>query len=155
LRALAEPGAAAAALALSALDAKSYNPFHLVVADAERAFLWSYDGERDAVEPLLPGLHVVTERSADGADPRARRVRARWPLDSSVPALAALLALPAAPGEPAVCIQESAVYGTRSAAILRLAPRLSESELSVADGPPCAAPFEDRGRLLAALARSA
>ncbi|HZZ83758.1 MAG TPA: NRDE family protein [Anaeromyxobacteraceae bacterium] len=155
LRALAAPDAPTAAEALSALDAGRYNPFHLVVADAARAFLWRYDGRRASLDPLAPGLHVVTERSGDGSDPRALRVRARWPLDPSVPALAALLALPEAPGEPAVCVHDSDTYGTRSAAILRLAGRLSESELFVADGPPCAAPFEDRGRLLSALARSA
>ncbi|BDG10390.1 NRDE family protein [Anaeromyxobacter paludicola] len=155
LRALAEPDAAQAAAAAQAVATDRHNPFHLVVADRERAFLWRHDGRRAALGPLEPGLHVVTERSADGSDPRAVRVRARWPLDASPPALAALLALhEGGPGEPAVCIHHSELYGTRSATLLRLAPRLGESELQTADGPPCLAPFEDRGRLLRALARS-
>lgn len=155
LRALSAPGAAAGAEALAALDPARYNPFHLVVADAREAWLWRYDGHRAGLARLAPGLHVITERSAEGEDPRSLRVRARWPLDPTVAALAGVLSLPREGGEPAVCVHDSEVYGTRSATILRLAARLSESELFVADGPPCGAPFEDRGRLLSALARSA
>jgi hypothetical protein len=46
-------------------------------------------------------------------------------------------------------------YGTRSSAVLRLAPDLAASDLFVADGRPCLAPLEDRSDLLAALARTA
>ena len=47
------------------------------------------------------------------------------------------------------------VYGTRSSAVIRLAPALNHSELYAADGPPCTTPFEDRSDLLVALYRPA
>lgn len=174
--ALAHPSAGAARAALGALSAAAFNPFHLVVADGTGAFLWRYDGEGDALEPLGPGLHVVTERSADGRCPRGERVRARWPVDPSPARLRELLSMHSVPGgeappglalaQPppaapplrapeATCIHAEPVYGTRSSVVLRVAADLAASELWVADGPPCTFPLEDRSDLVAALARSA
>ena len=153
--ALAAPSAAAAREALRALDAARWNPFHLAVADGADAFLWWYDGERTALVDLSPGLHVVTERSPDGRCPRGELVRARWPLDQSVPRLGELLTVHAPPAESATCIHGDPAYGTRSSAVLRLAPALSASELYVADARPCLSPLEDRSDVLAALARTA
>jgi hypothetical protein len=152
--ALAAPSAAAAREALAAVPAAGFNPFHLVVADAQDAFLWRFDGGSDAVTPLGPGLHVVTERTPDGRDPRGELVRARWPLDPSPPRLAELLGLHGPGPAESVCVHAGEAYGSRSSAILRLAPSLARSDLYVADGPPCRAPFEDRSELLLALARS-
>lgn len=150
--ALAAPSVAAARDAVRALPAARYNPFHLVVADGGGGFLWRWDGEAEALDALGPGLHLVTERDPFGRGPRGDWIRARWPLDLAPERLRALLA---GHGEPAAdfpCIHLGPVYGTRSAAILRLAPSLLHSELYVADGAPCAAPFEDRSALLADLA---
>jgi hypothetical protein len=47
------------------------------------------------------------------------------------------------------------LYGTRSSAILRLAPELAASELYTTETRPCLAPHEDRSALLQALARAA
>lgn len=152
--ALGAPSAQAARDALAPAQAGRWNPFHLLVADAERAFLWWYDGERAEVRDLAPGLHVVTERSPDGRCPRGELVRARWPLDPSVARLRELLALHGDGDDARTCIHRDPTYGTRSSAILRLAPDLRASELFVADGRPCATPHEDRSELLAALARS-
>lgn len=154
-RALAAPTAADARVALCAEPAERWNPFHLLVADGRDAFLLWYDGERAEVRDLAPGLHVVTERSPDGRCPRGDLVRARWPLEPTVPLLRDLLAIHAPPPESATCIHGDPVYGTRSSTVLRLAPDLRTSELFVADGRPCTAPLEDRSALLGALARTA
>ncbi|HEX9052962.1 MAG TPA: NRDE family protein [Anaeromyxobacter sp.] len=153
--ALAAPSAEAARAALATAPAERWNPFHLLVADARSAFLWWYDGERAGTRSLGPGLHVVTERSPDGSCPRGDLVRARWPVDPALPRLRELLTVHAPPPERATCIHADPVYGTRSSAILRLAPDLRTSELYVADGRPCVTPHEDRSDLLAALARTA
>jgi hypothetical protein len=78
-------------------------------------------------------------------------------VDLALPRLRELLSINAAgPGDrAATCIHMEPVYGTRSSALLRIAVDLRATELLVADGPPCRAPFEDRGELVAALARSA
>jgi uncharacterized protein with NRDE domain len=155
--ALGHPTAAEAGAALAGADAGRYNPFHLVVADAREAFLWWYDGERAALEPLGPGLHVVTESSPTGQGPRGERVRSRWPVDLATAHLRHLLSIHEGCGfsASATCIHREPIYGTRSSAIVRIAGDLGASELLVADGPPCRAPFEDRGDLVAALARYA
>jgi hypothetical protein len=153
--ALAAPAAAAAREALRGEDPARWNPFHLLVADARDAFLWWYDGERSALVDLAPGLHVVTERSPEGACPRGDLVRARWPLDPSLPHLRDLLTVHAPPPERATCIHGDPEYGTRSAAVLRLSADVRSSELYAADARPCLAPLEDRSDVLAALARTA
>jgi uncharacterized protein with NRDE domain len=153
--ALAAPSAAAARARLGEAPAERWNPFHLLVADAASAFLWWYDGERAAFRDLAPGLHVVTERSPDGSCPRGELVRARWPLEASAARLRELLTLHASEQSAATCIHGDPAYGTRSAAVLRVAHDLGASELFVADGRPCVTPLEDRSALVAALARAA
>jgi uncharacterized protein with NRDE domain len=153
--ALGAPDAVSARAALGALPAERWNPFHLLVADAASAFLWWYDGERSAVADLAPGLHVVTERSPEGSCPRGDLVRSRWPLDASVSHLRELLTVHGPPGGAATCIHGDPAYGTRSSAVLRLAPELAASELYVTDARPCVAPLEDRSALLGALSRTA
>lgn len=153
--ALAQSSVADARRALSALDPATFNPFHLVVADVGDAFLWWYDGERSGLETLGPGLHLVTESSPHGDGPRGELVRSRWPVDLSIPHLREVMSIHASdPGaRTSTCIHMDPVYGTRSSSFLRLAADLGASELLVADGPPCRAPFVDRGDLVAALAR--
>jgi uncharacterized protein with NRDE domain len=152
--ALAHPSSAAARAALAELPASEWNPFHLVVADAGGAFLWRHDGEAaPAITGLEPGLHVVTERGADGQDPRALAVRAAWPTDLAAARLGALLAHHE-PGE-AICMHLGEEYGTRSATVLRLTTEVATSDLWTSDVAPCLAPLEDRSDLLAALSRRA
>lgn len=141
--------------ALASIDASLYNPFHLLVADRRSAFLWWYDGEAQAFEDLEPGLHLVTEKSQYGRCPRGEVVRSRWPRDGSVQRLREILSSHSEPAGTEVCIHLDPQYGTRSAAVLRLAGPLGRSELHAADGRPCQAPLEDRSGLLAELARSA
>jgi uncharacterized protein with NRDE domain len=153
--ALAARSAAGAREAFRAAPAERFNPFHLLVADGETAFLWWYDGQRTALVDLAPGLHVVTERSPDGSCPRGDLVRARWPLDPSVARLREILTVHEAGSAAATCIHGDPAYGTRSSAVLRLAADLAASELYAADARPCVAPLEDRSALFADLARTA
>jgi uncharacterized protein with NRDE domain len=152
--ALAARSAAAARDALAGVEGAEWNPFHLLVADAEHALLFWHDGERRGLEDLAPGLHVVTERSPHGACPRGDLVRARWPVDPAIPKLRELLTVHAPPDDRATCIHRDPEYGTRSAAVLRLADDLGASELYASSGRPCTTPLDDLSDLLAALART-
>ena len=152
-RALEHATVEAARAELSRVDAAAYNPFHLLVADAHRAFLWWYDGRDSAVDDLAPGLHVVTESRHDGLEPRGELVRARWPLEPDPARLRGLLAIHL-PGRTGTCIHAGPTYGTRSSTVLRLSAGLASSDLFVADGSPCTSPLEDRSRLLVALSAS-
>ena len=154
-RVLGQASAAAARELCARTEAALHNPFHLLVADAATAFLWWFDGDGSALEDLGPGLHVATERSPHGRDPRGEALRARWPVDPSPARLRELLGSHELPPGPGVCVHSGDVYGTRSSAMIRLAPALHHSELYAADGPPCTTPFEDRSELLVALSRPA
>ena len=153
--ALGKPSAGAAREVLRGMDGSRWNPFHLVVADADSAFLWWYDGERTSIVDFAPGLHVVTESSPTGSCPRGDLVRARWPVDASITRLRELLTLHAPPHAAATCIHGDPAYGTRSSAVLRIAADLGASELFATDARPCTAPLEDRSAVLAELARTA
>jgi len=153
--ALARASAEEARAALAGVEAHAYNPFHLLVADAGSAFLWWYDGESAEVEPLAPGLHVVTENSPFGRCPRGEWLRGRWPLDPSPAGLRELLSVHGPDPFARTCIHLDPVYGTRSTAVVRLARSLEVSELYATRGPPCVSPFEDRSDLVASLSRAA
>ncbi|HVI73489.1 MAG TPA: NRDE family protein [Anaeromyxobacteraceae bacterium] len=154
VQALGHARAAEARAAFAVADAARYNPFHLLVADAEAAFLWLYDGAETALIDLGPGLHVVTEQDAEGRGARGDFVRSRWPIDSDLARLRELLAHHAPSPREAVCIHlDERDYGTRSSSVIRLAPSLQASELWVSEGRPCTTPFDDRSQLLADLAR--
>ena len=148
--ALAASSVGAARSTLRALDPDRYNPFHLVVVGGDGGFLWRYDGRSADMDAIGPGLHVVSERDPHGRSPRAEWVRARWPTDLAPPGLRRMLAGHGEPPGDFPCVHLGEVYGTRSAAIVRLGASLAVSELHVADGPPCTAPLENRSSLLTA-----
>ncbi len=151
-QALAARSVAEARERAGAGDAARYNPFHLLVLDGAGGFLWRWDGDRAAVDELGPGLHVVTERDPFGRCPRGEWVRSHWPLDATPARLRELLSAHGEPPGAYPCLHLGDRYGTRSSFVLRLAPDLGLSELFVADGPPCVAPWEDRSALLGELA---
>jgi uncharacterized protein with NRDE domain len=156
VKALAHRSAAEARAALATADAGAYNPFHLLVADAESAFAWLYDGARSALLELGPGLHVLTESDAEGRSPRGELVRARWPVEPEPARLRDVLVQHGPSPRESTCVHlDDQDYGTRSSTVLRLAPTLAASDLWVAEGRPCQTPLEDRSRLLAELTRSA
>jgi uncharacterized protein with NRDE domain len=142
LDALEEPSAAAAFARLKELRGDEHNPFHLVVADGERAFLVWSDGRELSSKELAPGrLHSVTERSY-GAAPSGR-VRA---LHGWQPKLQELgPALKVHRGEPfdSTCVHvPDWNYGTRSSTWILYGAEGPE-RFSWADGPPCETPWDD------------
>ena len=72
LEALAHPSAASAASALADLPHESYNPFNLLVADAEDLWVFSNPSSRLARTKLKPGLHLLTNLDVD--DPECPRI---------------------------------------------------------------------------------
>jgi hypothetical protein len=134
---------------LSTLAATEYNPFHLMYADGEAAFVtWSNGVERHQYE-VAPGLHVITERSL-GADDRGRtellerlfRAEAGQGAPSSE-RMRALLAVHGPDGEPLAgsCIHADAMgYGTRSSFVYVSGAR---PRAIWAEGHPCTAPFAE------------
>lgn len=154
-QALGRRSAAEARAHFAQAEAALFNPFHLLVADPEEAFLWWYDGETSALESLGSGLHVVTENSPFGRCPRGDWLRGHWPLDPTAARLRELLSAHGPDPFSRTCIHLDPRYGTRSSAILRLAGSLENSDLYATGGPPCTTPLEDRSELLRSLARSA
>ena len=144
---------------MGGLPAGAYNPFNLVVADGQEAWVAIYE-ETVRVERLEPGVHVI-----GNADPDAR----------SVPKIGRLLAKAekAAQAAPervldalaAICrghdgsdgpLSDTCIhlgtpeggYGTRSSTLLFLGEPGTRSEWRFADGPPCETEYEDRSGLL-------
>ncbi len=74
LEALGHTDAADAAEALSGLEASSYRPFNMVVADNRDAFWLRADGRDITAHPIAPGLHMLTALEMD--DPTSPRIAA-------------------------------------------------------------------------------
>ncbi len=149
-RALEASTAQGGGAAVEALEAAAYNPFHLVVADADSAHVVVSDGELLTASTLEPGFAVVTERSFGAADNgRKREVRAR--LDAlqrgeavGLEELRRLLT-DCSGGIDAVCVDlEGVDYGTRSSTLIRCGPEVAGGvEFRHAEGPPCDVDYED------------
>ncbi len=130
---------------LGGLDPSRYNAFHLLYADRSEAFVTWSDGSVVRQEALVPGVHVVTERSLGGDDrARTETVRTLWrelPAGRA-PTAGELFALLRhhRDDDPlgSVCVHAPALgYGTRSACVLRLGPRGEDVEMWWAEGAPC------------------
>ena len=112
------------------LDARRYNPFHLLYADRDDAFVTWFDGGDMHQEQLSRGLTVVTERSL-GGDDHGREERVRRQLEPLIARAAPPALEDLAPrmrehvdGDPlaSTCVHVPALgYGTRSS--LHLQPR--------------------------------
>lgn len=161
-RLLGAESAVAAVARLESLEER-YNPFHVVVTDAERMVLVEHEAGHSARRRLPAGCHIVTNRPFDETpeEPKARRAwrllhgSGLWPVDcgSHSPAdldsrLAAVLGDHGAEGRDAICLHGGR-YGTKSAAIWRICParsaRAAKITLSFADGPPCSTEFSPVG----------
>ncbi len=159
--ALAAPTAAEAAERLARLPESAYNPFNLLVADDEQAFVVRYQ-DRAEVAALAPGAHVVGNADVDDRQvPKVARILGRAeaaagePPERVLPALAALLRDHVASDNP---LEETCIhtprYGTRSSTLLSLAVGPdSGSTLRFADGPPCLRDYDDFTPLLRELGR--
>jgi hypothetical protein len=134
------------------LDARRYNPFHLLYADRDDAFVTWFDGGDMHQEQLSRGLTVVTERSL-GGDDHGREERVRRQLEplltqSSAPRLEDL-----APtmrdhvdGDPlaSTCVHVPALgYGTWSSLLLEVSSQAGRSRWLWAGGPPCTTAYEE------------
>lgn len=148
--------AADAAAAASSFAPGTHNPFHLVVADADEAFVVWADEQATTRFPLAAGIHVVTERSF-GAAPNGRadflercvdELRQGEALTPS--ALERLLGVHRPDDLDAVTVLVSEMnYGTRSSTIIDVEQR----RLAFADGPPNESAYVDYSDLLQELWR--
>ncbi len=74
--------AAAAESALEAASSRAYNPFNLLVANGERAWVATNHGDAVTVTDLEPGLHLIT--NLDLNDPTCPRIAASYQLFASL-----------------------------------------------------------------------
>lgn len=136
---------------IAELPAAHYNPFHLVIAGADGAVVWS-DGETMHREPLEPGLLVVTERSF-GAAPNARADFIESSLkpciecgEMSLEAMREVLAVRRDNDIDATSVYLPEFnYGTRSSILAKSAP---DPKFFYADGAVPDAPYEDLSPML-------
>ena len=158
--ALAAHTAEEAAGRLADLPRGAYNPFNVLVADAERAFAFTYE-ERATAVSNDDGVFLVGNAPVAGPEPaKIAGLRERVAEGLANPScdwlehLAARCAdhEPAGPRGPldALCVH-TPTYGTRSSSLLRLADGgldAADSVLRFSDGPPCEGPYQDFTPLL-------
>lgn len=147
-------------LKIDQLDAESYNPFNLLVADAERCFLVTHDGLASASE-LGVGAHVI-----GNSDPAALRTPKLAALDRAVRratevdsdrVLDVLTEICASHGGNGDVLGDACVhageYGTLSSTLLRVGDSPQDDVLKYADGAPCCTRYDDFTPLLHDLRR--
>ena len=159
VEALAEASARSLHRRLAVLPPGRFNAFHLFYADRRNACVtWSDGGEVRQAE-LLPGVHIITERSLGGDDhARTELIRSQWgaldPNDIDEDDLGSLLRLHAPDSIGGTCIHAAALnYGTRSSAILLLGDTVPASRLLWAEGNPCTVAHQSKDRLVAELGK--
>ncbi|MCU4924751.1 NRDE family protein [Halobacteria archaeon AArc-dxtr1] len=152
--ALAAPTAAVAADRIeAAVERDEYDGFSLVVADAETAVCYTWDGDLERIA-FDPGVHVVVNVAVDDAVdvPRSRVEAARLQADSAGAIRAELEPEPVedltswldrarsvlGDHEYGACVHGDG-FGTRSSSLLALG---SEDRYLFADGAPCSTPYE-------------
>jgi hypothetical protein len=148
LLALAHPTAAAAAAAVTALDAGAWRSFNLVLADAAGAvFLRGLGHGAPQALTLAPGLHMVTAHDPD--DPDSKRVARHLPRFAAAAApeppdgwaaWQGLLADQDGEAAEQLNVAPRAGFGTVCAALLALPPGVPPI-WRFAAGPPHATPF--------------
>ncbi|SEV93757.1 NRDE family protein [Natrinema salifodinae] len=126
-----------------------YDGFYLVVADADQAVCYRWDGSLSATE-FEPGVHVVVNVAVDD-EVDAPSIRTDAGRDQAANARAVREVLAAGPNETAaewleragavlgdheygVCIHRDG-FGTRSSSLIALGPETASYEF--APGPPC------------------
>lgn len=148
--------AAEAAALLAAVPQDKHNPFNILVADREAAFVAQNRSRRTVVEQLSPGLHVLTNLDLD--DHECSRISHSWQhfeaageeylRDEERSTLLSRLRRTLADHLTAVddreptdqlCIHTEG-YGTRSSSMLLLTEQ-GEEQYFHAAGPPCRTPY--------------
>jgi uncharacterized protein with NRDE domain len=146
LEALDHADAVDAARALAELDGGAYRSFNMVVADNRDAFWVRADGRRVTVQPIAPGLHMLSALDLDDrASPRiaayldrfaAAKVPLPDPLSPTGGDWSDWVALMADTGSngaedeesPAMCFLRPGGFGTVSSSLIALpAPALGET----------------------------
>jgi uncharacterized protein with NRDE domain len=137
-------------LAREAFD--RYNPFNLLVMDAESALWIAYDGKPEMFW-LEPGLHILANRNLnDGQSLRVQRARDLIEPVQSQPLHELMLHLEGvcrdhqdnvADRETLCMHRDDTQYGTVSSSILAIAPGLQQSRYLYASGHPCTAAYQD------------
>ena len=149
LLAAGEAGAEAAVAAVLRLDAGSYRPFNLVVADARGAtFVRGLGRGRPEAVALAPGVHMVTAHDPDDeASPRVARHLPRFraapapdPASGDWAAWRAILSDSAGPPAAAIEVPGVGGFGTVCAS-LAAAGAAGEQVWLFAPGPPSEAAF--------------
>ena len=147
LIALAQPTMAAAAAAISALDAGQWRGFNMVLADAHGAvFVRGLGSGRPEADTLGPGLHMITAHEPnDPESPRVARHLARFqaaqvPEPPDWAGWRAILADCSGPAGTEINIPPRGGFGTVSSALVGLGARV---EWLFAGGAPHAAAFVD------------
>lgn len=159
--ALAATDAAGAASRLAELPAGTYNPFNLLVCDAEDAFVVVYE-EKPELRRLAAGAHVIGNGDPDSRRlPKVARLLeeaeavARGPLDAALPALARTCRSHTGGGSPLAdtCIH-AGPYGTRSSVLIRRGGLPGADSFQFTDGAPCENEYQDFTPLLLRLGRT-
>lgn len=159
--ALAASSASEAAARLAALPARAYNPFNLLVCDAQDAFVIVYE-EKAELRRLSAGPHVIGNGDPDSRRlPKVARLLdeadgiARGSAEEALAALEGTCAAHGNEGGPllATCIHAGA-YGTRSSTLMRRGRRPDQDVFRFSDGPPCSHGYRDFTGLLAQLDRT-
>jgi uncharacterized protein with NRDE domain len=141
VEALGHPSASALHAWMGALDARAFNPFHLMYADAQHAFVSWTDGTSLSQQVLGPGLHVVTEQSfQEEPVARARALTAGFEALSDCTSPECLFSLLQRHDEAdpfaGTCIHAPAFhYGTRSSTVVLLGKDAADTRYLSSEGP--------------------
>jgi uncharacterized protein with NRDE domain len=139
--------AAAAERAASELAAGRYDGCNFLCADADDCVVL-HGGDRLDIQPLSPGVHVLSNRDVnDPTDERVRRVAGRLARLTMRTAGEALPALREVCASGDVCFR-LAERGTVSSSLLALPTRLEDGIYLHAQGAPDATPYHDVSHLL-------
>jgi uncharacterized protein with NRDE domain len=144
---------AAIELATRELDAQRYAGCNLVCGDADRLVVF-HAGDWLRINPLPPGLHVLTNQDVNDIHDRRLVFALNWlarrnytTAAECLDALRQLCAQNGADGQPAICLR-GRDKGTVSSTLLALRRDLAARIYLHADGPPDRTPYRDYSELL-------
>lgn len=140
----------------------SYNAFNFFIADANDAFVITYDA-RPELRELAPGPHLVgnvepddrREPKVDRLMERAEKV-AKSGRENVLDELSSVCREHDSGGGPLAdtCVH-TPLYGTRSSCLYLQGSKRSEDHFFFAEGSPCTQPYQDLTALLPELSRRA